>query len=582
MYILAFKEGYDPAACLLKDGEIIAAAEEERFIRQKHAPAVFPAQSIKFCLDFAGLKEEDVDYVVFARLKPARAFLKVLWYYLTHFPNQAIKWRYFISHLKVQIVGTFQELTGQANYQKIHKFFPNLPKKIYSFGHHLSHAASAYYYSKFDESLIITMDGKGEADSMIIAEAKGNQIKILERRDIFFSLGLFYASITKYLGFKPDDGEYKVMGLAPYGRPAYSFDDILKPDSKNGYKINPNFIMSPFSIKALEKRFGRSRKKEGELTSHYKNLAASAQKALEDSALSLVKYALQKTKSRNLCLAGGVALNVKMNKKIWESGLIDDIFIQPAAGDNGLVLGAAALLFEKISGQRVKPLKDLYFGPEYHNQEIKETLDEYKLKYHFLEPPIEKTVDLLVRGKVVGWFQGRMEFGPRALGNRSILAHPGLKEMKKIVNQKIKFREWFRPFCPSILEEFARQYFKKNISSPYMIMSFAAKDKEIEKKIPAVVHIDGTIRPQAVSKESNLLYYKLIEHFYEKTGLPLLLNTSMNVRGEPIVCSPKDLVRFFLRTNIDAAVAGNYLIIKEEQDKSLSIPLFEKTLATDY
>jgi len=368
------------------------------------------------------------------------------------------------------------------------------------------------------------------------------------------------------------------MGLAPYGKPNISFDNILSPDEINGYRINSDFVLYPFSLKNFEKRFGKPRKRESVITGYHKDLAASAQKALEDSVLSLVKHALRKTKTRNLCLAGGVALNVKMNKKIWESGMIDNIFIQPAAGDNGLVLGAAALLYNRITDKRVHPLKNLYLASEYSNGEIKKTLERYNLKYHFSDNPVKPCVDLLVSGKVVGWFQGKMEFGPRALGNRSILAHPGIKEMKDLVNKKIKFREGFRPFCPSILKEFVNQFFNKYIASPFMIMSFDTNGPDIDHKIAAVVHVDGTVRPQVVCHDDNPLYYSLIEYFFEKTGIPALLNTSMNVRDEPIVCSPDDGVKFFLKTDVDAIVMGNYIMLKEEQNKEHLTPFDERQI----
>lgn len=582
MYILSFKEGHDPAACLLKDGEIIAAVEEERFIRKKHAPGVFPVESIRFCLKFAGIKEQDVDYVVYARLKPWQTFIEVFRYYFTNLPGKKLEWRYFVSHMKVQFKGVFLELTNRANYQKIHKFFPYLPKKIYSFDHHLCHAASSYYFSRFRDSLIITMDGKGESTSVMLAEGRDNNIKILERKGIFQSLGGFYASFTKHLGFTPNDGEYKVMGLASYGSPDLFFDDVLAPDEEKGYRINSDFCLYPFFGKNFEKKFGKPREKDGEITKYHMNLAASIQKALDNSVVSLVKYGFKKTKSRNLCLAGGVALNVKTNKAVWESGLTEHMFIQPAAGDAGLVFGAAALLYKEITGKRVKSLGALYFGPEYGNEEIKTTFERHKLKYHFCDDSVGRVVDLLVSGKVVGWFQGRMEFGPRALGNRSILANPGDKAMKDIVNKKIKFREEFRPFCPSILSEFAGEYLKHYTDSPYMVMSFSIKDAALINKIPAVVHVDDTVRPQAVDKNSSPLYYELISRFRDKTDIPVLLNTSMNVRGEPIVCSPEDLVNFFLKTNVDAVAAGNFLITKEDQRQEILNSLPKGALSNDY
>jgi len=585
MYILAYKEGHDPAACLLKDGKIIAAAEEERFNRQKHAPGILPRQAISYCLKFANITASDIDYLVYARLKPYQTLFQVLKYYLSRPPHNKIEFKFFISHLKTQLIGTWQEICSKNNYQKIHFHFPELPTKIYSFDHHLCHAASAYYFSNFDSALILTMDGKGEATSVMAAQGQDNKIKILERRGIFDSFGLFYSAITKHLGFTPNDGEYKVMGLAPYGQPNISFKDILKAHKKTGYSVNSHYSLYPLSLKNLPNKLGPARTRESELKDHHKNIAASAQAALEESTLNLLKHLLKKYPHSNLCLAGGVALNVKMNKKFWESGLIKNLYIQPAAGDNGLVLGAAALLYTRLTQQRVQCLENLYLGPQFENSAIENALQKSKIQYSFITDKnklIQETVNLLKSDLVVGWYQGRMEFGPRALGNRSILANPQNKTMRAQVNAKIKFREDFRPFCPSILEEFAPSYFKNYTPAPYMILSFVTLSPEIDNKISAVVHVDGTVRPQTVNSEINPLYYELLQEFNHQTGIPALLNTSMNIRGEPIVCSPQDLIEFFLKTEVDAIVAGNFVALKKNQNPAILKTQTREELKTKY
>lgn len=582
MIILAYKDGHDPAACLLRDGRIIAACEEERFMRKKHAPSVFPEKSIRFCLEQAGVNEGDVDHVVYARLKPFPTALRVLLYYFIHPPSSWLQARYTVSHLMVQLRGIARALLGRAGYQKIREIFPNLPRKIHSFEHHLCHAASAYYYSELQDSLIVTWDGKGEATSVMVAKGEGDAIRIISRRGVFSSLGLLYSAATKYLGFTPNDGEYKVMGLAPYGKPVVDFSHILRPDKDRGFWANPDFVVYPTAVESFVKSFGPRRRSEEPVLEKHKNFAASLQLALENAGLSFVKAELRRNPSRNLCLAGGVALNVKLTRRIWDSGMVNGLFVQPAAGDDGLVLGAAALLYSRLTGSRVEKLRDLYFGPEYSATEALAAIEDAHLKYTVEKNTVVSTAGLLANGKVVGWFQGRMEFGPRALGNRSVLAHPGKQETKELVNEKIKFRESFRPFCPSILAEHAPEYLKNFQSAPYMIMSFATKEEKVNGKIPAVVHVDGTVRPQSVERDFNPRYYDLLRAFFQITGLPAVLNTSMNIRGEPIVCSPQDAVNFFLKTNVDALVIGDFLIRREGQDPEILRPLSIETLKTDY
>lgn len=581
MIILSYKEGHDPAACLMKDGVVLAAAEEERFNRKKHAPCIFPENAIRFCLKKAGIEEKDVDFVVYSRLKPVETFLKVAGYYLKRRPKTDTEFKYFLSHMKVQVKGVLEEILGRANYQKINKLFPNLPKKIYSFDHHLCHAASSYYYSGFEDSAILTMDGKGEATSLMISHGKGLNIDVKYRKGVLESLGCLYSSVTKFLGFTPNDGEYKFMGLAPYGKINVDVSKIFKA-TEDDYVVDSDFVQLPFSIEHWERKFGPSRGKESEVEEKHKDFAASFQKVFEEAVIAVVKKAVKLTGSRKLCLAGGVALNVKANKAVWDSGLVDRIFIQPAAGDDGIVLGGAALVYTQKTGKKVEPLTNMYFGPEFSDQEIEDSLKKNNITYIKLDTGdlINKVVELLQDKKVIGWYQGRMEFGPRALGDRTILANPGFAEMKEIVNTKIKYREKFRPFCPSVLEEEAEKYFKNYFYAPYMVTSFSTKDKTVAEKMPAVVHVDDTVRPQIVRKEVNSKYHQLISKFFEKTSIPAVLNTSMNVRGEPIVCTPDDAVNFFIKTYVDGMAMGNYLMLRENQASGVLSPL--EDVKTEY
>lgn len=582
MYILAYKDGHDPAACLMKDGEIIAAVEEERFVRVKHAPSRFPKESISFCLRQANITQEEVDHVVYARLTPLRTFAAVMRYYLFRPPRTALEARYTLANLKVQIFGVIGQLRGRAGYQRIRTLFPKLPKARAPFDHHLCHAASAYLFSPFEESLIITWDGKGETTSLSIGVGHGANLSIRERRGIFDSLGLFYSAATKYLGFTPNDGEYKVMGLAPYGQRGVDIDDLIVPDELTGYRVNSNFVLYPLRgvEKNFERKFGPPAIHDAPISKEHQNFAWALQNALERAGLSIAKMAQKKYPSRHVCLAGGVALNVKLNKVLRESGLFDDIFVQPAAGDNGLVLGATALLHSRLTGKRPAPLKHLYLGTEYSDDEVASSLREERVKFHRSSDVVGETTALITSGSVIAWFQGRMEFGPRSLGARSVLAHPGLAGMRDRINEKIKFREEFRPFCPSILAEHADELLEKSVPSPFMILSFDATPTA-KRLMSAVVHVDNTVRPQTVMQDGSR-YRALIERFYHETGVPALLNTSLNVRGEPIVENPHQVADFFRRTNVDAIVVGDSIALRTDQDPHIFQTLSRETLNTQY
>ncbi len=580
MYILAYKDGHDPAACLMRDGHVVAAVEEERFLRIKHAPSYFPKHSIAFCLREAGITEEQVDHVVFARLTAWPTLFKVFGYYLSHPPKSMVELRYALSHMKLQVWGALNELRF-GKFREFKKEFPKLPLPVAPFEHHVCHAASAFLFSTFEESAIVTWDGKGEATSTMIAHGKGVTVTPVMRKGVFESLGLLYSAATQYLGFTPNDGEYKVMGLAPYGKSGVDLSGIVSPDKKRGYKVDSRFVLYPFAQRSFEGRFGPPRDREAKMSEAHQDLAYALQDALEQVGLSVSALAKEKTGSNYACFAGGVALNVKLNKVVRESGMFEDIFVQPASGDNGLVLGAAALLYGKLTGKRPEPLTHLYFGTSYSDEEVAHTFTEKGIKFHRSKNLAKDAAKLIAEGKVLAWFQGRMEFGPRALGARSVIANPSQESMRDHVNAKIKFREEFRPFCPSMLEEEAQRLLKRAAPSPYMILSFDATN-DARGLMPAVVHVDGTMRPQTVGSAAQPRYRALIEEVYALTGTPALLNTSLNVRGEPIVESPEHLVEFFLKTNVDAIVGGDSIALRSEQDPTLFNTLSLETHKTEY
>lgn len=563
MIILSFKTGHDPAACLLEDGKLIAAVEEERFVRVKHASDYFPEHAIRYCLSVRGVTLDQVDHIVFAREKNIKTFFKVLWYFLTRLPRNYVELRYALSLMAVQLRGVAASLTGRAPYQKLFRMIGGKKRRIYSFDHHTVHAASAYYGSGFESAAILVMDGKGEATSISLWEGKNGSLRLLKKYGIFDSLGYVYGSITDFLGFRMNDGEYKVMGLAPYGKPAYPFDDVIAVRDQ-GVFINTRYSLYPFSLKGLMRRFPGLKNDYSESAPPQPNtdIAATLQERLERAALWYVKKLVSlASEKESFCFAGGVALNVKMNKAIWESGIARRMWIQPAAGDMGNVLGAAWMLWREKSGMRPEALGHLYLGPEYADADIKNELAASGFSHRFSEDVSGNVARMLSEGKIVAWFQGRCEFGPRALGARSVLADPRRAEMKDIINAKVKFREPFRPFCPSFLEGHGNEIFEHYMSSPFMVMSFRAKP-EWREKLGAVTHIDGTLRPQEVFEKTNSAYARMIRAFYELTGVPVVLNTSLNVKGEPIVNTPAQAVAFFKKTDVDVLAIGSYLAFK--------------------
>jgi len=591
MYILGISCYYhDAAAALIKDGKLVAAAEEERFTRVKH-DFDFPDNAIKFCLDLAGLTSQDLDYVVFYE-KPFHKFERILMTTLQNFPRS---WNVFRESMITWL--------GDKLWVKSHlKDRVNIEEKRILFGeHHLSHAASAFYPSPFEEAAILTVDGVGEWTTATFGEGKGTEIKLNKEIKFPHSLGLLYSAFTAFLGFKVNNGEYKVMGMAPYGEPKYAdkiYKNLIEVSSDGSFWMNMDYFSYHYSDERaystkFEDLFGKPRDPEmnfftshtrypsyfGEKPSdyqelclaneHYADIAASIQLVTEEVLLKLVRSLHKKTGKKNLCIAGGVGLNSRANGRILRETPFEQIFIQPAAGDGGGALGAAMHVYHGLLGKpRTFVLEHAYWGKEYSGEEIKEFLEANNVSHEYYtdsERLFDRAVDDLVDGKVVGWFQDRFEWGPRALGNRSILADPRSEEMKDLVNVKIKFREPFRPFAPVILEENVEDFFQgdgiaQQFAARYMLLVLPFKES-MGERINAVNHM-GTGRLQTIREEWNPRYYRIVKKIGEATGIPVLLNTSFNLRGEPIVNSPADAFQTFSNSGIDVLVLENYLIRK--------------------
>lgn len=574
---------HDSAAALIVDGVVISAAQEERFTRKKHDEQ-FPQNAIDFCLNFSGLSVADIDAIVFYE-KPILKFERLLMTYIKTWPFG------FYSFLKAMLSWLPSKLWVERKIRKTLKF----EGPIYFTEHHMAHAAGAYFASPFEDSVVVTMDGVGEWDTTTIGYGEGNKLVLTHEIPFPHSLGLFYSAVTYYLGFKVNSAEYKVMGLAPYGNPDVYFEKmqkLIKWKEDGSFELDMSYFAYEYKLVMTTKKFddlfgGSPRKPESELTQREKDIAAALQKITNEIVLSIVKHAKELHPSKNLCLSGGVALNCVANGLILEKKIFENIFIQPASGDAGSAVGAALFVYNSLysSGGKIQGMKNVYLGDEFSNNEIKhylvnEASDKYgQKKIKFTEHSEEKLFDyvakLLEGENAIGWFQGRMEFGPRALGNRSILADPRIKDNWQKINLKIKFRESFRPFAPSVLANKAKEYFDLPIESPYMLLVAPV----VRDDIPAVTHVDKSARIQTVTKEQNEKYYKLIEAFYNRTGCPVLINTSFNVRGEPIVRTIDDAFKCFAYTDMDYLVLGNFVISKidnpqlsklSERDKYLS------------
>lgn len=599
MKILGISAFYhDSAAALIINGEIIAAAQEERFTRKKQDSS-FPEQAIRYCLQAGNCALDDVDYIVFYE-KPFLKFERLVETYLSFAPYG---FKSFSKAIPLWIKEKlFQKTTLKEELEAIGPF-KNFDQRILFTEHHQSHAASAFYPSPFEEAAVLTMDGVGEWATSSLAIGRGNRLEIIKEMHFPHSLGLLYSAFTYYTGFKVNSGEYKVMGLAPYGQPKYAqkiFDHLVDVKKDGSFRLNQEYFDYCTGLKMTNKKFdqlfdGPARKPEDALTQREMDLAASIQYVCEEIVLKLGRSIAKETGMKNLCLAGGVALNCVANGKLLRDGCFENIWIQPAAGDAGGALGAAlaAHYWHLDQPRKVSPtdsMRGAYLGPEFKSDDIEKRLTQAKAKYEVLTDSdvIEKTAQALSDGKAIGWFQGRMEFGPRALGGRSILGDPRSPTMQKNLNLKVKFRESFRPFAPSILSEDVSDWFDLNHSSPYMLLVADVHKKYqkqmteqqiqlfgIEKlnivrsEIPAVTHVDYSARVQTVHSETNPQYHALITKFKEKTGCPVVVNTSFNVRGEPIVCTPEDAFRCLMGTEIDVLVVGNCWVERVKQDPKL-------------
>ena len=590
MHILGISAFYhDSAACILRNGQIMAAAQEERFTRKKH-DFRFPSNAIRYCLNTLEAKPEDIDYVAFYD-KPFLKFERILETYLSYAPI-GIK-----SFIKAMPLWIKQKIWIK---NLISEDLEGYNGKILFPEHHVSHAASAFYPSPYHQAAIITADGVGEWTTTSIGYGEGNKVNLLKEIHFPHSLGMLYSALTYYTGFRVNSGEYKIMGLAPYGEPNYVqtiLEHLIDIKQDGSFKLNMEFFNYAAGLTMTNERFhklfgGPPRKPESELTQRHMDLTRSIQNVTEMIMLRMAKHAESLTGAKYLCLAGGVALNCVSNGKILREGIFKDIWIQPAAGDAGGALGAAfAIWYDFLDQERQTDGKnDLqagsYLGPEYNNGEILKFLNDNNIPFTELddEELPKKIAKLISEENVIGWFQGKMEFGPRALGSRSIIGDARSPKMQKKMNLKIKYRESFRPFAPSVLYEEASDYFEIDRGSPYMLLvcnvnkkfrrdmtddekSLFGIDKlnVVRSTIPAITHVDYSARLQTVHKETNPKYWQMIKSFQELTGCPVIVNTSFNVRGEPIVCSPLDGYKCFMRTQMDYLIMENFLLDKRNQ-----------------
>jgi carbamoyltransferase len=591
---------HDSAAALVVDGKVVAAAQEERFTRKKHDSG-FPDRAIAYCLQTGNVKLSDVDFVAFYD-KPFLKFERLLETYLAFAPKGFASFRMSMPvWLREKL---FQKDLLNKALRKIDPAFTS--DKLTFTEHHLSHAASAFFPSPFKDAAVLTMDGVGEWATTSLAMGQGNALNIHKEIHFPHSLGLLYSAFTYYTGFKVNSGEYKIMGLAPYGVPRFAqtiFEHLIDVKDDGSYRLNMDYFDYCTGLTMTNAKFnalfgGPPRKAEQLLTQREMDLTASVQFVLEEVVLKMTRAIANETGAQNLCLAGGVALNCVANGKVLRDGAFKNIWIQPASGDAGGALGAALSVSHGIGNvQRVVAsggdgMAGAYLGPEYTQADIEAQLTAAGAKFEVLDSPkvVTEAANALAAGQAVGWFQGRMEFGPRALGNRSILGDPRSAKMQSLLNLKVKYRESFRPFAPSVLRENVADWFEMDVDSPYMLLvADVVKQKRrkmtadeealfgIEKlnvprsDIPAVTHVDYSARVQTVHKDTNPLYHALISAFGEKTGCPVVVNTSFNVRGEPLVCSPEDAFRCFMGTDIEMLVVGRCVLRKEQQDSGLKL-----------
>ena len=600
MLILGFSCFYhDSGACLLKDGEIIAAVQEERFTRIKH-DSNFPTQSIRYCLKLLNLDIAQIDYIVFYD-KPFLKFERILETYFAFAPKG---FKNFLTSMPIWVKDKlFQKRTLINEFKKYTNESLDWNKKLLFSEHHLSHAASAFFPSPFKSAAVLTMDGVGEWTTTSIAVGNSNKLNIIKEIIYPHSLGLLYSAFTYFIGFKVNSGEYKLMGLAPYGTPKYAkiiTDNLINIFEDGSFQLNIEFFDFCTGLTMTNSKFASlfnrsARKPESPITQSDMDIAASIQHVTEEIILKIAVSIKKETGEENLCLAGGVALNCVANGRLSREKIFKNIWVQPASGDAGGALGAAYAVYymmlnnaRKIEGNK-DSMQGSFLGPEYSKNTISSELDAVGAVYkmHSSADIINKTAKALTEGKAIGWMSGRMEFGPRSLGSRSIIADARSKKMQKLLNLKVKYRESFRPFAPSVLIEKVHEWFDIDCNSPYMLLVGHVKKKHIiimmtkveeslfgidklntaRSKIPSVTHVDYSARIQTVCKSTNPKYHALIEKFEELTDCPVVINTSFNIRGEPIVCSPTDAYRCFMGTDLDVLVIDNFYLIKEKQAK---------------
>ncbi len=580
---------HDSAAALIKDGEIICAAQEERFTRKKHDPS-FPEKAIEFCLSYGKISAKDIDIVVFYD-KPFLKFERIMETIIAYAPKN---FRQYIMSVPLWI----KEKLWMREIIK-EKLGREFKGKILFTKHHESHAGSAFYPSPFESAAILTIDGVGEWTTTSVGKGNKNKLEILYEIRFPHSLGLLYAAFTYYCGFKVNSGEYKLMGLAPYGEPIYTNlikDNLIDIKDDGSFKLNMEYFNYCSGLTMTNSKFhklfgGAPRIPETKIQKKHMDIAASIQKVTEEIILKMAKFAQRETGEKNLCIAGGVGLNCVANGKLLKENIFENIWIQPASGDAGGAIGSALCVWHQYLNKERKinkkdNQKGSLLGPEFSTEEIERDLKKFNARYKQVdeEKLLEIVTDSIIKGEVVGWFSGRMEFGPRALGSRSILGDARNEEMQKKLNLKIKFRESFRPFAPSVLQENISEWFELDRESPYMLLVAKVKkekcypvEEDLKNKegfeklyikrsqIPAVTHVDFSARIQSVDKNRFPKYYELIKKFHKKTNCPVIINTSFNVRGEPIVCTPEDAYKCFMRTNMDMLVLENFVLLKEEQ-----------------
>ncbi len=550
---------HDAAACLLRDGQVIAAASEERFTRKKHDPE-FPSNAIAYCLKQAGITADQLDVVGFYD-KPILKFERILCSAIATVPGSLSSFLRSVPVWLRRKLWVSDIIAKELGYKG----------KVVYVEHHLSHAASAFYPSPYDEAMVLTLDGVGEWATAAAGIGRGTELTILKEIHFPHSLGLLYSAFTAYLGFRVNSGEYKVMGAAPYGKPAF-YDQVrrlIDVKEDGSFQLNMDYFAFDIGDKTINNHFenlfgGPGRVAESKLSQRDFDIAASIQKVTEEIVVKMARHWHKETGISNLCMAGGVALNCVANGKILRETPIKNIFVQPAAGDAGGSLGVALFAHHVLDKNDTRiPMQNAFWGPEFSKEDMRALLQDEGLAFETMQESasLDQTARWIAEGKVVGWYQGRMEFGPRALGNRSILGDARNPKMKDIINEKIKLREGFRPFAPAVKVEKVSEYFELDCASPYMLL-VAPVRQEKRAMLPSVTHADGSARVQTVSRDENPRFYALIDRFEALTGVPVIINTSFNVRGEPMVCSPKEALNCFLRTDMDHLVLGDFVLSK--------------------